>query len=504
VAEAAAQARTGKPVLAAWMGGQEVQAGIQLLNQAHLPTYTTPDQAVRAFMYLVSYARNLEILHETPRDVPLSFTLDRAKQAAQAGALLTEGRELLSESESKSLLEAYGIAVIRPYPAQSAEEAIAISRRIGYPVVLKIASPQISHKTDVGGVALDLQTDDEVRAAFERIVRSVREKRPDVAVTGVTVQRMVNTRRGFELIVGTKQDPTFGAVILVGMGGIAAEVFNDRALGLPPLNERLARRMLESLKSWPLLKGYRGNPGVNLDQLIEGLMRFSYLVAEHPEIKELDINPLLATADEVVALDARTILDQQRLHQRPYAHLAIRPYPNEFTWQAALSDGTPITVRPIKPEDEPLWHAMFSVCSPDTIRFRFRYLFKETTHEMAARFCFIDYDRELALVAELEEAGVRKLIGSVWLVATADREEAEYAVLVADPWQGRGLGEVLTRYALEIARRWGLKRLIAETTADNTRMLAIFRRHKFQVQHTVGNEVMLSKSLAEDGDGGKA
>jgi acetyltransferase len=306
---------------------------------------------------------------------------------------------------------------------------------------------------------------------------------------------MVNARRGFELIVGAKQDPTFGSVIMVGTGGVAAEVFRDRALGLPPLNERLARRMLESLKSWPLLRGFRGNPGVNLEKLIEILMRFSYLVAEHPQITELDINPLLATADDVSALDARVILDRNLLAQPPYSHLVVRPYPQELVRCDVLKDGTPVALRPIKPEDEPLWHAMFAECSQETIRFRFRYLFKETTHEMATRFCYIDYDRELALVAELQEGEARKIIGSARLVKTPDGECADYAVMVADPWQGRGLGDVLTRYCLDLARQWNVKRVIAETTLDNTRMLSIFHKFEFKTEQKAGNEIMLSRPV---------
>jgi acetyltransferase len=482
-----------KPVLAAWMGGETVSDGVQLLNQAGIPTYRTPEKAVRAFMHLVSYARNLSTLHETPRDLPVAFTLDRKRLRGVFDTILTEGGEILSENVSKAFLEAYEIPVTKPFLARSADEAVELARRCGYPVVLKIHSPQITHKTDVAGVVLNLSNDDAVRQAFDRITKTAAEKRPDAQIVGATVQKMVSYPNSFELILGSKKDPIFGAVIMVGMGGVAAEVFRDRALAMPPLNESLARRALESLKSWPLLRGYRGKPGANIDRLIEILMRFSYLVADYPEIKELDVNPLLVTPDEVIALDARVVVDRDlAVHAvRPYQHLAIRPYPEEFVTQRQIKDGTPVILRPIKPEDEPLWHGLVASCSTETIRFRFHYLFKQTTHEMASRFCFIDYDREIAMVAEVEENGERKLIGVGRLVADMNHEAAEYAVIVADRWQRHGLGGVLTDYCLEVAQRWGLKRIVAETTKDNARARALFRNRGFTIDDTQEGDVVL-------------
>jgi len=485
--------RHRKPVLAAWMGGSSVAQGVQILNEANIPTYSTPEQAVRAFMHLVSYARNLQILHETPKDIPVAFTLDRQRLRRVFDTILTEGTDILSENVSKAFLEAYEIPVTKPHLARSPEEAVQLARRIGYPVVLKIHSPQISHKTEVAGVALNISSDDAVRRTFDRLVQTARERRPDATIVGVTVQQMVSFPNGFELILGAKKDPVFGSVIMVGMGGTAAEVFRDRALGLPPLNESLARRMLESLKSWPLLQGYRGRPGVNIDRLIEIIMRFSYLVADYPEIKEIDVNPLLVTPEDVIALDARVVVDRDLMAHgiRPYMHLAIRPYPDEFVTERRLKDGTPVVLRPIKPEDEPLWHELLANCSTQTIWFRFRYLFKQTTHEMAARYCFIDYDRELGIVAEVEENGQRKLIGVGRLVADANFQSAEYAVIVVDRWHGRGLGSLLTDYCTEVAKRWGVESIVAETTRDNSRMLAIFRSRGFQIDEKSADDVVI-------------
>ncbi|MCH5376529.1 MAG: GNAT family N-acetyltransferase, partial [Planctomycetes bacterium] len=291
------------------------------------------------------------------------------------------------------------------------------------------------------------------------------------------------------------RDPVFGAVLLVGAGGTAVELYQDRALELPPLSERLARRMLESLLSWPLLQGYRGHAPVNIDRLIEILIRLSYLVADYPEIKELDVNPLLVTPEDVIALDARVILDHEMILNPPrqYSHLAIRPYPEEYTNAVKLKDGTSILLRAIKPEDEPKWHEMLASCSRESLWFRFRYLFKQTTHEMATRFCFIDYDREIAIVAESEQDGQKKLVGVGRLVADADHKDAEYAVLVADAYQGRGLGALLTDYCLEICHRWGIESVVAETAPENIRMLGIFEKRGFQFDRSASPDVVLAR-----------
>ena len=491
VAEVAAKAN--KPVLAAWMGGHVVSKGTQVLSDAGIPTYNAPEKAIRAFMHLVSYARNLEILHETPRDMPVEFSLDRQRLRGVFDTILTEGGDILSENVSKAFLESYEIPVTKPHLARTADEAVGVAKREGFPVVMKIHSPQITHKTDVGGVMLNLSNEDAVRDAWDSMMKKAAERRPDATIVGVTIQKMVSYPNSFELIMGTKKDPVFGSVIMVGMGGIAAEVFRDRALALPPLSESLARRMLESLKSWPLLQGYRGRPGANLDRLIEVLMRFSYLVADYPEIKELDINPLLVTPEDVIALDARVVIDREIATQtvRPYAHLAIRPYPEEFVTERKLKDGTPVILRPIKPEDEPMWHDLLASCSTQSIWFRFSYLFKQTTHEMASRYCFIDYDRELGIVAEVEVDGDRKLIGVGRLVADMDFNAAEYAVIVADHWQGQGLGGMLTDFCLDVADMWGVSKVVAETSKDNKRMLSTFRNRGFEMNEEAEEDVVL-------------
>lgn len=496
VAEIASSIRA--PVLAAWMGGRMVEPGRQILNQAGIATYDMPDRAVRAFMYLVSYRRNREILYETPRQIPIDGGVDTEAAAAQIQSALDDDRYTLTETESKTLLSAFGIPTTVPRPASTAKDAVAIARQIGYPVVMKIDSPQILHKTEVQGVVLDLASDEEVAREFEAMVERAARMRPDAKIHGVTLQPMLTSAEGVELIVGAKRDPVFGMVMMVGAGGITAEVLADRALELPPLNERLAWRMVDSLRIRPLLHGYRGRRAVDLDRLVEALLRVSYLISESPSISELDINPLLVTANGSMALDARVLLDREAAtsNPRPYSHLAIRPYPDEYVRSETLKDGTSIVLRPIRPEDEPAWHAFMKSCSKHSIWLRFRYLFKETTHEMATRFCFVDYDRTMAIVAEIDKGDERHIIGVGRLVADADHRHAEYAVLVADEYQGRGVGSALTDFCFEICGTWGIDRVRVETTADNQRMRNILRRRQVDQKSAQDGEVLFEAHLS--------
>ncbi|MBX7167987.1 MAG: GNAT family N-acetyltransferase [Pirellulales bacterium] len=487
--------RQHKPVLAAWMGGARTAEGSRLLAAAGVPTYETPEQAIRAFQYLVSYGRNLRVLHETPREIALPFRLAQPQRDQQAAEICAANLDAFSAADAKALLSLYEIPVAAAQEATSRAEAQALARQVGFPVALKLWSPQIQHKTDVGGVALDLADVEAVGQAYDRMIDRARSMRPDAEIRGVTVEPMVVSATGVELILGAKQDPVFGSVVLVGMGGVTAELLRDVALGLPPLNERLARRMLQSLRGWPLLNGYRGRPPVAVDKLLETLLRFSALVAECPQLREFDINPLLATPDAVIALDARATIDRAAVAHPPkrFAHLAIRPYPDEWTRPAVIDHTQQVVLRPIKPEDEPLWHDLLARCSERSIHYRFRYLFRKTTHEMAVRFCYVDYDRELPIVVEI--AGPpRELIGVARLVADPDHECAEFAVLVADAWQQRGLGGMLLDYALEIASRWGLKRVYGETSADNRAMLHTFRSRGFELQPE-GDSVLATRMI---------
>jgi acetyltransferase len=490
-ATAAAVAEVAKsspvPIIASWMGSRAVREGIDLLERHGVPTIATPGEAVAGFMDLVCHARNLESLYETPREIPLELTADRRSLRAALVKRLETPRAILDEADAKAFLQAYGIQVTEPLPAHSADEAVSLARRTGFPVVLKVVSPQITHKTDVGGVALNLLDDAQVRAAYDRMISEVIRKSPEAVVESISVQPMLVRPSGIELIVGINKDPVFGPVIMVGLGGIAAELFEDRALGLPPLDERSALRMLESLRAWPLISGFRGRaPIASTSRLVELLLRMSLMASDFPEIKELDANPVLAHGDEIVALDARLVIDRDEL-TRPsdrvrYGHLAIRPYPEEIEEEARLNDGTAVLLRPIKAEDEPVWRALLRESSRESLWARFRHTFKVDSHEAAVRFCFVDYDREFTVVAESRDAAPRRLLAVARVVSERESDRAEFAAFVGDAWQGRGLGNMLMAYCLEHLDRARVHTVYADTRRDNTRMIRVFERYGFKLE----------------------
>lgn len=491
-------AETKKPVLTSWLGGRKMSSGVRILNDYGIPNYKTPEQAVRAFMTLVEYSRNLETLYETPRDIPVEFSEERKKIRSEFRTIIKNKNEILSEENSKKLLSAYNIPVSIPVPAKTAEEAIKTANEISYPVVFKILSPDITHKSDSGGVITEINSDETALMSFNKIMESVKEKMPDAVIEGVSVQKMIKMKDSTELILGIKKDPVFGTVILVGAGGVTAELFGDSSLGFPPLNERLTRRMLEDLKIWPLLKGYRGKQAADLDKLIQVMIRLSYLAADYPEITELDINPILASCEGVCALDARVVVDlsSEAKEAEKYSHLALRPYPEEFVTDKISIDGRKIVLRPIKPEDEPMWLELLGSCSKESIYSRFRYFFQWASHDVATRFCYIDYNREIAIVAEIEEDGKRKLIGVGRLISDPEQHTVEYAVLITDKWQNRDLGGILTDYCLEIAEKWGMKKIYAQTTSDNHRMISLFKKRGFRIlEREDDNTVEVEKEI---------
>ena len=492
-------ANTSKTIMAAWLGGASMREGTQIFNKAGIASYGTPEQAIRAFMTLSDYSQNLKMLYETPKEVPVSFQYDRNELRKKYLENVFPKAKILNEDDSKMLVNDYGIDTTHPAPAATEDEAVAIAKKKGYPVVLKIYSPDITHKSDVGGVALNIENEDMVRATFRNMVKTAAEKRPDARIDGVTVQKMVKTKGGIELIVGTKKDPIFGTVMLVGMGGTTAELFKDKRLEFPPLNEQLARQMLESLKIYPLLAGWRGDAPKNIEKLIEVLIRMSYLAADYPEIEELDINPLIVTEDDVIALDARIVVDEEILKKpaKDYSHLVLRPYPESLIKTTKLKDETEVILRPIKPEDEPLWLELLASCSKEAIYHRFRYDFYFDSHEVASQFCFIDYDREIAIVAEHEkEDGSRELIGVGRLIADPDLEIMEYAILITDKWQKKELGFTLTNYCMEIAKLRGIKTLAAETTKDNKPMISVFRKLNFKIRFNEDTTVSVTKDIS--------
>ena len=488
---------TAKPILTSWMGEVDVRDARQVLSENNIPAYRTPEQAVRTYMYMYEYSRIMGLLYETPEEFPLDSSPPKYHLKALMRTIARDGRETLTESESKRVLEAYGIPVVKTHVATTAESAAAVAARIGYPVVMKILSPQISHKSDVGGVVLDIRSESEARDQYNEMIQRIKTKVPAAMIEGVTVQRMVENP-DFELIVGSKRDQLFGSVILFGMGGIGVEVFQDRVVGFPPLNQVLARRLMERTKLYKILKtGYRNKPPGNIGLLEEILVKFSHLIVDFPEIKEMDINPLVAKGNEVLALDARVIIDKDLALAKPqgYQHLVISPYPTKYVTEWITRNNRRVVMRPIRPEDEPLWLEMFKSFSKETIMQRFFYIIKDTPHDLRVRYCNIDYDREIAIVAELTENNQRKIAGVVRLVIDPDGRKGEFAVVVADPWQKLGLGSKMLDYIIGIAEDKNLESIYGVVMRENSRMIQLVEKLGFEVRYR-GSEAFVTLKLS--------
>jgi acetyltransferase len=483
----------GKPILASWMGGAGVAAGEDILNRANIPVFPYPDTAARAFSYMWRYSYNLRGLYETPAVAEDSDErpLDRDLASRIIQAARGSGRTVLTEFESKRLLAAYGISTVETCEARSEEEALEAAERIGYPVVLKLLSETITHKSDVGGVHLNLADKQAVCRAYCSIESSVREKAGSGNFLGVTVQPMLMLD-GYELIVGSTLDSQFGPVLLFGSGGQLVEVFKDRALMLPPLNTTLARRAIEQTQIFSALEGVRGRPRVDIAGLERLLVRFSQLVVEQRWVKEIDINPLLASPEGLVALDARVVLHGPEVQEDQLTPLAIRPYPTQYVWLCTLKDGTQMTVRPIRPEDEPLMVNFHQTLSERSVYFRYFGALKlslRVEHERLTRICFIDYDRQIALVADRKNptSGLHEILAVGRLTKLRPANEAEFAILVTDEFQHQGLGAELTHRLVEIARQEKLDRIIGYVLAENLDMQRLCQKFGFRLQHSPGD-----------------
>jgi len=478
----------GKPMLASWMGGNSIAEGEAALNSAGIPTFLFPDTAARAFTYMWRYTYNLRGLYETPA-LSENSELDDAsrKQVEQIiNNARNRGRVLLSELESKQLLSLYGIPTVETRVASTEDEAAKIASDLGFPVVLKVFSETITHKTDVGGVKLNLQGEAAVRSAYRAIESSVAEKAGLDQFSGVTVQPMVKLD-GYELILGSSVDQQFGPVILFGSGGQLVEVYRDRALALPPLNTTLAQRMMEQTKIFTALKGVRGRKPVNMPALEHLLVRFSQLVLEQRCIAEIDINPLLASPERLLALDARIVLHARAVTLDDLPKPAIRPYPLQYVAPWTMEDGNQVTIRPIRPEDEPLMVKLHETLSDRSVYLRYfcsLSLSRRVAHERLLKICFGDYDREMALVAERIDPVTqeRRIIGVGRLSKLHGRNEAEVAVLISDQYQKLGLGNELLRRVVEVARDEKLSQVSAEMLTDNLAMQIIMKRLGFRVR----------------------
>ncbi|MBU2547262.1 MAG: GNAT family N-acetyltransferase [Proteobacteria bacterium] len=453
VAETIQKAR--RPAFVVMPGGEEMEAGRDILNKAGLPTYASPEAAVRAFHYMYTYSRNLRMLQEVPRELASPIRFDREEARRLVDQIMGEGRGLMTEFESKRLLASYGIPTNQTELAETVVEAVVLARQMGYPVAAKVNSLTVTHKSDAGGIRLDLRNSDDVIDAFEQIEQSVAAYDPQAHFGGVTIQRMVQDK-GYEVIIGSKHDSDFGPVILFGMGGVMTELIGDRSIGLPPLNRLLARRMIEETRVYRLLKGFRGRPPANLDLLEEILVRLSQLVMDFPEISELDVNPLLLTAADAYALDARVVL-KPSARPAPW-HMAISAYPAEYENRFKTRNGHDLFIRPIRPEDAPLLSGFFNSLSEETVYLRFLRHMKVLDQDTLARYTQIDYDRDLALVAFDESVDRPVIVGVARYFGHPDGEEAEFAIVVGDDWQGQTVGAGLLALALQAAKRQGFKR----------------------------------------------
>jgi acetyltransferase len=472
-----------KPFLASWIGGTSVAPGAAILDSANIPTFEYPDAAARAFCAMWRYSRNLDALYETPTlsngaDIKTREGEKIVRRARDAG------RALLTEFESKHLLAAYGIPVVETKIATNANEAVDLAQKIGGAVVLKVHSETITHKSNVDGVKLNLHGASAVRRAYREIEKSVREYSGPQAFLGVTVQPMIATD-GYELILGSSIDSQFGPVLLFGAGGYFVEVFKDRALGLPPLNRTHARRLMERTQIYTALTGFRGRYAIDLAALEDLLVRFSQLVIEQRRIKEIDINPLIASSKEIIALDARILLHGSEVNERDLPRSAIRPYPAEYITTQKI-EGMVVTIRPIRPEDEPLMVDFHKTLSERSVQLRYFGLLsleQRTVHERLTRMCFIDYDREIALVADRTRSdGQHEILGIGRLIKAHGRDEAEFTLLIADQWQGKGLGTELLRLLVQIGRNENLRRITGRILRENVTMKRVSEEIGFDLQ----------------------
>jgi acetyltransferase len=468
--------RHGRNIFTAWLGEQSAGAARRLFNAARIPTYDTPDEAVTGFLHRVRYQRNQALLMETPPARPDIFEPDLAAAGTAIAAALCAGRAWLDAAEVEAVLAAYRIALPASRHAADPEEAAAAAAAIGFPVALKIRSPDITHKSDAGGIVLDLGDGAAVREAAALMTARVHKALPQARLDGFLVQQMARRSGAIELLAGLADDPVFGPVVVFGQGGTAVEIVDDSAVALPPLNPLLARAQMTRTRVWRLLQGYRGRPPAAIDAIAEVLIRLGQLAAEHPEIRELDINPLLADAHGVIAIDARIRVAPALAAGS--ARLAIAPYPKELATIELLCDGSTIELRPVQPEDEPLLHDLAAHMSPEDLRLRFFTPVRGISHAVAARLTQIDYDREMALIASSNGTA----LGIAHFFADPDRLSAEYAIAVRSDWQGRGVGYVLMNRLIEIARQCGIGELIGEVLRENQPMLAMCEELGFAVE----------------------
>ncbi|MDH5354892.1 MAG: bifunctional acetate--CoA ligase family protein/GNAT family N-acetyltransferase [Gammaproteobacteria bacterium] len=478
-----AQNLNDKPVLACWMGGQQVEAAQKLLSQHHLPGFPNPESSVEAFAYLAAHYQNQKLLMQVPGPLVTSTEPDIEAARTVIGRVLAKKRCVLNITESKALLRAFAIPVTESIECGSLDDVLKAADSLGYPVAMKINSPHISHKSDVGGVRLNIGSAVTLSSVHSQMIETVAKTSPGTKIDGVTIEAMYSPGHGRELLIGVIQDPVFGPAITFGAGGIQVEVLRDRAVAIPPLNRFLAEQMISETRVAGLLGKFRNLPAVNMEALVQLLRRVSEMVCELPEIQELDINPVVVDEKGVMVLDARVVVQRQYLSADRYAHMAIHPYPAHLVSSWQLEDGTEVRIRPIRPEDASIEQSFVRELSPESKRFRFMQGINELTQQMLVRFTQLDYNRELALIAVLEHSDGETELGVARYVTNPDGESCEFALVVADKWHHKGIGSNLMNALMDAARQRGLKVMEGEILADNQNMRRLVKRLGFSLHN---------------------
>jgi acetyltransferase len=474
-----------KPVLTTWMGMDSIREAREVFYRNDIPTYPTPEQAIKTYMYMYRYRRNLELLYQTPEELTVDLSPPKSHLELLVRRSAREGRAVLSQADVDKFLDAYDIPRPNGALATNVEEASVVASRIGYPVVLKIASQDVVHKTDVGGVVVGVESEQRLREEFVKLVDRVRKTKPDARIDGMYVQEMIRNIE-YELILGSKKDVDFGAVILFGQGGIGVELFKDFSIGLPPLNQVLARRVIEETRIYEALsKGLRNRPPADLKSLEEVMVRFSNMIVDFPEIAEMDINPLAVSGSKLCAMDSRIVIEQEvSKYTEPYQHLVVIPYPTKYVTPWKLKDGTEVILRPIRPEDEPMELEFIKGLPEETSRFRFFKVIRDLPHEALVRFCNIDYDREMAFIAETREGDRRVEIGVGRLIMDPNKKRGEFAVVVTDKYQGKGLGTKLIDMLISVAEEKGLESMYGIILPENVNMIRLCEKLGFTVKRS--------------------
>ncbi|CAN5296012.1 GNAT family N-acetyltransferase [soil metagenome] len=479
---------TDKPVIGCWMGEQSVKLSRRTFSENNIPCFSTPESAVEAFAYLANHYYNQQLLLQVPEPHTYQFNHDITGARLIIDTALSQNRTLLTAIESKTFLKAFGISINATIEAKTDNDAMIAAESLGFPVALKISSPDITHKQDVGGVLLNIADAEQVRSSFNKIIANAKYYCPNANIKGVTIEKMYKTPHDRELMIGVIQDKIFGPVISFGMGGSLVEIIRDRAIALPPINRFIAKHLINATRAAKWLAEFRGMPAANLEMIIDVLLRISDLICEFPQIKELDINPLVVNEMEAIVIDARIVIAPQPKSFKPYSHLAIAPYPSYLISHFQLSDGIDVTIRPIRPEDALSEQEFIGCLLPETTYQRFMGHLTQLTPEMLMGITQIDYDRDMTLIAVCHDIK-DEIIGLAQYYLNPDRESCEVGLVIADKWQGRGIGTKLLSSLIEITKERGIRTMKGVVQTNNKIMLELLHEFGFIISKNVDNSL---------------